>query len=178
MSISYLWKLSQFPEKVECAIHFRRSAGSFIGIEKCDTPQLAGKYSWEYIFPTPKGKWSPGGLLPPPKIGVRGISRQIDHLCMPPTLMFLSEQENSRHPRYFSWFVVFSMILQDVAFRVENGELDNWRKSGIFIQFVELWLKHCQRHDWHKGWVLSTKVSYYKLIKIQLENIDQTLASK
>ena len=69
MSISYLWKLSQFPEKVECAIHFRRSAGSFIGIEKCDTSQLAGKYSWEYIFfPLPKENDHLVAFFPPPRL--------------------------------------------------------------------------------------------------------------
>ena len=75
MSISYLWKLSQSPTKVECAIHFRRSAGSFIGIEKCDTSQLAGKYSWEYIFSHSQRKmitWWPSStpqlFATPPKV--------------------------------------------------------------------------------------------------------------
>ena len=155
MSISYFWKLSQFPEKVECAIHFRRSEGSFIGIEKCDTSQLAGKYSWEYIFSHSQRKmitwwpssspqdWCSGNIAP--------------NRSPPPTLIFLSEQENSRRPRHLSLFVVFSMILQGVAFQSENGvggetrELDNWRKSRVFIQFDELWLKHCQRQNGHKG---------------------------
>ena len=160
MSISYLWKLSQFPEKVECAIHFRRWAGSFIGIEKCDTSQLARKYIFCSL---PKeNDHLVAFFLPPRLVFGEYRAKSIASACR--QLWCFCQSKKIADTRGIFLYLLFSRwFCRVLPSRVENGvggeirELGNWRKSSIFIQFVELLLKHRQRHNGHKGWVLSPR---------------------